>query len=214
MSDPNVPPYSDGKSENFPPGADDVPGTYTAPGQVPTDNGGTVPDTAPTSPVDGPADTTAGSVEGGDTVSGSGPGVAEADPDLPAETEPEVQEAGETLETDVEAPASPLGPPAAADAPVEEPAPSVVDADLPLPSSPGESDNVWTVYHKAQKRWFTVLENHGVVGAAEGYHLKTDAQAEGRTEAKDRSVEHFIQKRDATIGEKNSYGGDPVDREG
>lgn len=34
---------------------------------------------------------------------------------------------------------------------------------------------------------------------------KAEAQAKGRSMAKDRGVEHFIKKQDGTIGERNTY---------
>lgn len=41
------------------------------------------------------------------------------------------------------------------------------------------------------------------------FDRKADAQAAGRTTAKNDKVEHLIHKRDGTIGERNSYGNDP-----
>jgi hypothetical protein len=38
---------------------------------------------------------------------------------------------------------------------------------------------------------------------------KADAEAAGRDSAKGRGVEHMSHRRDGTIGERRSYGGDP-----
>lgn len=41
-------------------------------------------------------------------------------------------------------------------------------------------------------------------------HIRKDtAEAAGRKAAKEQKAEHVIHKRDGTIGEKNSHGGDP-----
>jgi hypothetical protein len=178
--------------------------------QVPTDNGGTTPDTTPTEPVAGePADTTTGAVEGGDTVAGSGPGVAEADPEAPAVTEPEVQEAGEELEPATEAPVDPLGPDvdAPAEPPVVDVQPSVEEVPVPAAAdSEGDEHHVWTIWSRKRKAWFNVVEDEGIVGEPNGYRLKTSAKSEGRDEARARGVIHFIQKKNGDVGEDNSYG--------
>lgn len=46
------------------------------------------------------------------------------------------------------------------------------------------------------------------------FRTKKEAQAAGRHTAKQSSVEHVIHRRDGTIGEKNSYGGDPYPPKG
>ncbi len=46
------------------------------------------------------------------------------------------------------------------------------------------------------------------------YGTKAEAQAAGRKTAMREKVEHFIHKKDGTIGERNSYGGDPRRRKG
>lgn len=220
MSDTTPAPYSDGKSRNFeqdPNAANALDGTGTTPDfaptaapagdQVPTDNGGTTPDTTPTSPADagGVADTTEGSVEGGDTVAGSGPGVAEADPEAPVAPEPDVLEAGE--EPEVVADPGPQGEVAEADV-VEEPVPAVMDEELHagVTASDGDEHNLWTIWSKKRKAWFNVIEEEGIFGEANGYRLKSSARDEGRDEAKARGVVHFIQKKDGEVQDVNSYG--------
>lgn len=41
------------------------------------------------------------------------------------------------------------------------------------------------------------------------FDKKADAQAAGRTTAKNDKVEHLIHRKDGTIGGRNSYGNDP-----
>ena len=41
------------------------------------------------------------------------------------------------------------------------------------------------------------------------FPTKAEAQAAGRTTAKNEHTEHVIHKQDGTIGDKNSYGNDP-----
>lgn len=47
--------------------------------------------------------------------------------------------------------------------------------------------------------------------ASNTHDNKSDAQSTGRDMARERKVEHVIKKKDGTIGERNSYGGDPRD---
>ena len=46
------------------------------------------------------------------------------------------------------------------------------------------------------------------------YDTKAAAIEAGRTEARRRATEHVIHDEDGSIGERNSYGNDPVDRPG
>ena len=46
------------------------------------------------------------------------------------------------------------------------------------------------------------------------HHTKDAAEEAGRQEAKRDEVEHFIHKKDGTIGERNSYGNDPFPPKG
>lgn len=41
------------------------------------------------------------------------------------------------------------------------------------------------------------------------FNTKAEAAEQGRDTAKTDKTEHFIHKKDGTIGEKNSYGSDP-----
>ena len=45
----------------------------------------------------------------------------------------------------------------------------------------------------------------GKTRASNTAETKAEAQAEGRRMAVDRGVEHFIKKKDGTIGERNTY---------
>ena len=49
----------------------------------------------------------------------------------------------------------------------------------------------------------------GSTRAGKNYDTKAEAQAAGRRTAMRDKVEHLIHKKDGTIGERNSYGGDP-----
>jgi hypothetical protein len=60
--------------------------------------------------------------------------------------------------------------------------------------------------------WKTKVE--GSSRAAHTGGTKAEQQAVGRDMAKERGVEHTISKLDGTIGEKNSYGGDPTATKG
>ena len=46
------------------------------------------------------------------------------------------------------------------------------------------------------------------------YETKAEAIEVGRSEARRRATEHVIHNEDGSIGERNSYGNDPVDRPG
>lgn len=46
------------------------------------------------------------------------------------------------------------------------------------------------------------------------YRTKEEAVAAGRSEAQRRTTEHVIHLEDGSIGERNSYGNDPVHRPG
>jgi uncharacterized protein DUF2188 len=46
------------------------------------------------------------------------------------------------------------------------------------------------------------------------YETKTEAVAAGRSEAQRRKTEHVIHNEDGSIGERNSYRGDPARRPG
>lgn len=52
-------------------------------------------------------------------------------------------------------------------------------------------------------RWFNEVE--GGSRASNSADRKADAQAEGRSMAVDRGVEHLIHNLDGTIGERNTY---------
>ncbi|SKG49701.1 DUF2188 domain-containing protein [Mycobacteroides abscessus] len=55
--------------------------------------------------------------------------------------------------------------------------------------------------------WKSKIE--GSSRAAHTGGTKAEQQSIGRKMAEERRVEHTIRKMDGTIGEKNSYGGDP-----
>ena len=61
--------------------------------------------------------------------------------------------------------------------------------------------------------WENTIEGQdGMVG---GPHRTTsEAEAAGGTEAQRRQTEHVIHDEDGSIGERNSYGGDPAHRPG
>jgi hypothetical protein len=61
-------------------------------------------------------------------------------------------------------------------------------------------------------RWFNEVE--GNQRASNSAETKTEAQAKGREMAQKAKVEHHIHKLDGTIGERNSYGNDPVRSKG
>ncbi len=61
--------------------------------------------------------------------------------------------------------------------------------------------------------WANTIE--GEDQSPSGTHeTKEAAVAAGRAEAMRRKTEHVIHNEDGTIGERNSYGGDPADRLG
>jgi hypothetical protein len=61
--------------------------------------------------------------------------------------------------------------------------------------------------------WANTIE--GLDQSVPGTHqTKEAAVAAGRDEAIRRKTEHVIHNEDGTIGERNSYGGDPRDRKG
>jgi hypothetical protein len=69
---------------------------------------------------------------------------------------------------------------------------------------------------KKRNLWTVPLEGGGWGNRYEGSNRvldraskKTDVQARGRERARKAEVEHIIQKRDGTIGTRNSYGNDP-----
>jgi Uncharacterized protein conserved in bacteria (DUF2188) len=61
-------------------------------------------------------------------------------------------------------------------------------------------------------RWFNKVE--GNQRASNSADTKAEAQAKGREMAQKAEVEHHIHKLDGTIGERNSYGNDPVRSKG
>ena len=63
-------------------------------------------------------------------------------------------------------------------------------------------------YHE-NGQWKNKVE--GNAQASSTHDVKDEAVAKGREMAKERGVEHVIKNLDGTIGEKNSYGGDPRD---
>ena len=83
-------------------------------------------------------------------------------------------------------------------------------ADPSLRSGPtlrsGRGGGVHTVPSGAKKGWLNVINVR--VGSA--YARKKDAVEEGRRLAQKLKVEHTIHRKDGVIGEKNSYGNDPV----
>jgi uncharacterized protein DUF2188 len=62
--------------------------------------------------------------------------------------------------------------------------------------------------------WENTIEGQeGMVGGGP-YRTKSEALAGGRAEAKRRQTEPVIHNEDGSIGERNSYGGDPAHRPG
>jgi hypothetical protein len=62
-------------------------------------------------------------------------------------------------------------------------------------------------------RWTNSLE--GEDRAISGtFATKAEAVEAGRAEARRRNTEHVIHNEDGSIGERNSYGGDPAHRPG
>lgn len=49
----------------------------------------------------------------------------------------------------------------------------------------------------------------GASRVSKTFNTKAEAVQQGRNTAKTEKTEHFIHKKDGTIGEKNSYGSDP-----
>lgn len=66
--------------------------------------------------------------------------------------------------------------------------------------------NIWTGPH-SEGGWQNRRE--GAQRASARYARKSDAEAAGRSAARRDGVEHFIQRRDGTIQNRNSYGNDP-----
>ena len=61
--------------------------------------------------------------------------------------------------------------------------------------------------------WENTIEGQdGMVGGP--YRTKDEAVDAGRAEAQRRSTEHVIHREDGSIGERNSYGGEPASRPG
>lgn len=60
--------------------------------------------------------------------------------------------------------------------------------------------------------WINELEGGNKFGAV--YATKEDAVEAGRERARQDATEHVIHNQDGTIGERHSYGGDPVSRPG
>ena len=62
-------------------------------------------------------------------------------------------------------------------------------------------------------RWANSLEGHdrALLGT---FDTKEEAVEAGREEASRRLTEHVIHNKDGSIGERNSYGGDPAGRPG
>jgi hypothetical protein len=63
-----------------------------------------------------------------------------------------------------------------------------------------------------EKGWANKVE--GTSRAASLHANKAEAQRRGREMAVQRKVEHLIHRANGTIGERNSYGGDPRRRPG
>jgi hypothetical protein len=70
--------------------------------------------------------------------------------------------------------------------------------------------NVWTIPHESG--WANKRE--GATRVSRRFKTKAEAQAAGRTTAMREKVEHVVQTRDGAVGERNSYGNDPVRRKG
>jgi hypothetical protein len=62
----------------------------------------------------------------------------------------------------------------------------------------------------AEGRWRNNIEGAAPLPGA--YDTKAEAVSVGRTEARRRQTEHVIHNEDGSIGERNSYGNDPVAR--
>ena len=62
------------------------------------------------------------------------------------------------------------------------------------------------------EKWVNEVEEGEVLGS--GYATKDEAVASGRARAKQDKTEHVIHNQDGTIGERNSYGNDPVSSPG
>jgi hypothetical protein len=69
---------------------------------------------------------------------------------------------------------------------------------------------VHTVYKRGA--WLNELEEGDELPGS--YATKEAAVSAGRAESIDRKTEHVIHNQDGTIGERNSYGGDPASRPG
>jgi hypothetical protein len=73
------------------------------------------------------------------------------------------------------------------------------------------SGDVHTVYKNG--KWLN--EKEGGKRPLRGrFDRKSDAQQAGRDRARQDKVEHLIHKKDGTIGDRHSYGHDPVRRPG
>jgi hypothetical protein len=70
--------------------------------------------------------------------------------------------------------------------------------------------NVWTIPHEGG--WANKRE--GAKRVSKVFPTKAAAEAAGRVTAKRAKVEHLIQTRDGKVGERNSYGNDPVRAKG
>lgn len=67
------------------------------------------------------------------------------------------------------------------------------------------ASNVWTVPHAG--KWANKREGSSRVSRI--YDSKAEAVAAGKAMATRDRVEHVIAKLDGSVGERNSYGGDP-----
>jgi|1186.fasta_scaffold581759_2 hypothetical protein len=70
--------------------------------------------------------------------------------------------------------------------------------------------NVWTIPYEGG--WANKRE--GAKRVSKIFPTKAAAQATGRLTAQREKVEHVILNRDGEVGERNSYGNDPVRRKG
>jgi hypothetical protein len=61
-------------------------------------------------------------------------------------------------------------------------------------------------------RWINEVEDGEATGGS--HATKEDAVEAGRARARQDQTEHVIHTQDGTIGERNSYGNDPVSRPG
>jgi hypothetical protein len=73
----------------------------------------------------------------------------------------------------------------------------------------------------SKKPVHTVPHDKGWANRREGskrvsrtFETKAEAQSAGRETARREKTEHLIHRRDGTIGQRNSYGGDPHPPEG